>query len=93
MKMLYELNERVEQINYIKECTKNLKGTLEICGGAYVFAKDELTAKQSIKGTMIILQEYCEFLCENISELQNDMKALLEDLRKIADKDKAGETV
>ncbi len=86
MKLLLELDEKIGQIDYIKECTKKLSGTLEICGGAYAFAKDEYIAKQSIKGTMIILQEYCEFLCKNISELQDDMKALFVDVQEMTKK-------
>ena len=93
MKMLYELNERVEHISYIKECTKNLQGALEVYDITYALSKDEAMSKQSIKGTMIILQEYCKFLYENISELQDDMRVLLEDLQKIVGKVKAGEIV
>ena len=37
MKLLLELDEKIGQIDYIKECTKKISGTLEICGGAYAF--------------------------------------------------------
>ena len=88
MKILYKLDEELKRIEYIKECTKNLKGTWEICGGVYVFDLDKTTAEQSIIGTMTILQEYCEFLCINISELQDGIKVLIEDVQKIAEGNK-----
>ena len=93
MKIVYELNENLERIEYLKECTKNLAGTLEICNGVYVFSKDKLTAEQAINGTMMMLQDYCEFLYENILKLQDDMKVLLEKLQKVAEENEVGETI